>query len=132
MIEASESSWPCTSPRRRSPCAATAGPVLIERERAIAGEKAAESGKPADIVAKMVEGAMAKFRKENALMSQLFVIDNKTRVEDVVGAEANRIGSPIAIKDYVRFQLGEGIARKESDFAAEVAAAAGKPEPKAS
>jgi elongation factor Ts len=105
---------------------------LIERERAIAQEKAAESGKPAEIVAKMVDGAMAKFRKENALMSQLFVIDNKTRVEDVVAAEAKKAGSPITLKDYVRFQLGEGIAKKESDFAAEVAAAAGKPEPKAS
>jgi elongation factor Ts len=102
---------------------------LIARERAIASEKAAETGKPAEIVAKMVDGAIAKFRKENALMSQLFVIDNKTKVEDVVGAEAKKAGSPIAIKDYVRFQLGEGIAKKESDFAAEVAAAAGTPEP---
>src|SRR5687767_2286086 len=102
---------------------------LIERERGIAREKAAESGKPAEIVAKMVDGAIAKFRKENALMSQLFVIDNKTKVEEVVGAEAKKAGSPIALKDYVRFQLGEGIARKESDFAAEVAAAAGQPEP---
>ena len=100
-------------------------PSLIERERAIASEKAAESGKPADIVAKMVEGAMAKFRKENALMSQLFVIDNKTKIEDVVTAEAKRIGSPVSLNAYVRFQLGEGIEKKESDFAAEVAAAAG-------
>jgi elongation factor Ts len=106
-------------------------PSLIERERAIASEKAAESGKPADIVAKMVEGAMAKFRKENALMSQLFVIDNKTRVEDVIAAEAKRTGSPISLNAYVRFQLGEGIEKKESDFAAEVAAVSGvgKPEP---
>ncbi len=103
--------------------------ATIERERAIATEKAKESGKPADIVAKMVEGAVAKFRKENALMSQLFVIDNKTRVEEVVAAEAKRIGSPIALKSYVRFQLGEGIERKESDFAAEVASAAGQPQP---
>jgi elongation factor Ts len=104
---------------------------LIERERAIASEKASESGKPANIVEKMVEGAIAKFRKENALMSQLFVIDNKTRVEDVVAAEAKKLGSPIALKAYVRFQLGEGIERKESDFAAEVAAASGvgRPEP---
>jgi elongation factor Ts len=100
-------------------------PALLERERAIAREKAAESGKPAEIVEKMVEGAMAKFRKENALLSQLFVIDNKTRIEDVVAAEAKRLGAPVAIKAYVRFQLGEGIERKESDFAAEVAAAAG-------
>jgi elongation factor Ts len=100
--------------------------ALIDRERAIASEKASETGKPADIVAKMVDGAIAKFRKENALMSQLFVIDNKTRVEDVVAAEAKKAGAPIALKNYVRFQLGEGIEKKESDFAAEVAAAAGK------
>ena len=61
-------------------------PALVERERAIAQEKAAETGKPAEIVDKMVDGAIAKFRKENALLSQLFVIDNKTKVEDVVAA----------------------------------------------
>jgi elongation factor Ts len=106
-------------------------PALIERERAIAQEKAAESGKPADIVEKMVEGALGKFRKENALLSQLFVIDNKTRIEDVITAEAKRLGADLTLKGYVRFQLGEGIERKESDFAAEVAAASGvgKPEP---
>jgi elongation factor Ts len=104
-------------------------PAMVERERAIAVEKAAETGKPADIVAKMVDGAIAKFRKENALLSQLFVIDNKTKVEDVIAAEAKNAGSPIALSAYVRFQLGEGIEKKESDFAAEVAAAAGRPEP---
>jgi elongation factor Ts len=102
---------------------------LVARERAIAQEKAAESGKPAEIVEKMVEGTIAKFRKENALLSQLFVMDNKTKVEDVVAAEAKRIGSPIALASYVRFQLGEGIDKKESDFAAEVAAAAGQKAP---
>jgi elongation factor Ts len=102
-------------------------PALVERERGIAREKAAESGKPAEIVEKMVEGAMAKFRKENALLSQVFVIDNKTRIEDVVAAAAKEAGSAIALKAYVRFQLGEGIEKKESDFAAEVAAAAGTP-----
>ena len=100
-------------------------PATIERERAIATEKANESGKPANIVEKMVEGAIAKFRKENALLSQLFVIDNKTKVEDVVAAEAKALGAPIAVNAYVRFQLGEGIEKKESDFAAEVAAASG-------
>ncbi len=106
-------------------------PELVERERGIAQEKAAESGKPAEIVEKMVEGALAKFRKENALLSQIFVIDNKSRIEDVISAEAKRLGSEIVLKDFVRFQLGEGIERKESDFAAEVAAASGvkKPEP---
>ena len=105
--------------------------ATIERERAIATEKANESGKPADIVAKMVDGAIAKFRKENALLSQLFVIDNKTKIEDVVKGAAKDAGAPVELKAYVRFQLGEGIDKKESDFAAEVAAASGikAPEP---
>jgi len=104
-------------------------PAVIERERAIAQEKASESGKPAEIVAKMVDGAIAKYRKENALVSQLFVMDGKTKISDVVAAAAKDAGSPIALKDYVRFQLGEGIEKEESDFAAEVAAASGVPQP---
>ncbi len=98
---------------------------VIERERAIAAEKAAESGKPAEIIEKMVEGAVAKFRKENALLSQLFVMDNKTKIADVVAQAAKEAGGSITLKDYVRFQLGEGIEKEVSDFAAEVAAAAG-------
>jgi elongation factor Ts len=100
-------------------------PALLERERAIAIEKANESGKPANIVEKMVEGSMAKFRKENALLSQLFVMDNKTPVADVVAGAGKEAGSPITLKAFERFQLGEGIEKQESDFAAEVAAAAG-------
>ena len=96
---------------------------LMARERDIAREKAAESGKPADIVEKMVDGAMAKFAKENALLSQLFVMDNKTPIEQVVAAAGKEAGSPIRLVDYVRYQLGEGIEKKETDFAAEVAAA---------
>jgi len=99
--------------------------AMVERERSIAMEKAKESGKPENIVEKMVEGSIAKFRKDNALLSQLFVIDNKTPVADVVAAAAKEAGSPIALKDFVRFQLGEGIAKEQSDFAADVAAAAG-------
>jgi len=99
-------------------------PVVIERERAIAAEKAAESGKPAEIVEKMVQGAVAKFRKENALLSQIFVIDNKTPIAQVVANAAKAAGGSITLKDYVRFQLGEGIEKEASDFAAEVAAAA--------
>ena len=98
---------------------------VLERERQIATEKASESGKPADIVAKMVEGAVKKFAKENALLSQLFVIDNKTPISDVVAKAAKDAGASIVLKDYVRFQLGEGIEKEEGDFAAEVAAAAG-------
>ena len=98
---------------------------LIERERGIAMEKAKESGKPENIVEKMVEGGLAKFRKENALISQLFVMDNKTPVAEVVASAAKDAGTDIELKGFVRFQLGEGIEKKESDFAAEVAAAAG-------
>jgi elongation factor Ts len=98
---------------------------LLERERAIAVEKANESGKPANIVEKMVDGTMAKFRKEHSLLSQLFVMDNKTPVADVIAAAAKEAGSPIELKAFQRFQLGEGIEKAESDFAAEVAAAAG-------
>ena len=104
-------------------------PALIERERGIAMEKARESGKPANIVEKMVEGGLAKFRKDNALLSQLFVMDNKTPVADVVAAAAKEAGAPIALKAFERFQLGEGIEKATSDFAAEVAATAGIRQP---
>ncbi len=96
---------------------------LIARERSIAEEKAAESGKPENVQQKMVEGAINKFAKENALLSQIFVMDNKTPIEQVVAQAGKEAGSPIVLKDYVRFQLGEGIEKEESDFAAEVAAA---------
>ena len=102
---------------------------LLARERAIAVDKAAESGKPANIVEKMVDGTMAKFAKENALLSQLFVIDGKTQIADVVAAAAKDAGSPISVKAFERFQLGEGIERETSDFAAEVAAASGVAQP---
>jgi len=98
---------------------------LIARERKIAAEKAAESGKPAEVQAKMVDGAVAKYAKENALLSQLFVMDNKTPIAQVVEAAGKAAGTKIVLADYVRFQLGEGIEKEESDFAAEVAAAAG-------
>ena len=98
---------------------------LVERERGIAMEKAKESGKPQNIIEKMVEGGLAKFRKDHALMSQLFVMDNKTPVAEVVASAAKDAGTAITLKGFVRFQLGEGIERKQEDFAAEVAAAAG-------
>ena len=102
---------------------------LVERERAIASEKAKESGKPANIVEKMVEGAIAKFKKESALLSQLFVMDNKTPVSDVVAQCGKDCGAPVHLKAFKRFQLGEGIEKKQDDFAAEVAAASGVPQP---
>ena len=98
-------------------------PELIARERSVAEEKAKESGKPAEVQAKMVDGAIAKFAKENALLSQIFVMDNKTPIQQVVDQAGKEIGAKVVLKDYVRFQLGEGIEKEESDFAAEVAAA---------
>ncbi|MFZ1742191.1 MAG: translation elongation factor Ts [Pontixanthobacter sp.] len=98
---------------------------MIARERAIAAEKAAESGKPENVQEKMVDGAIAKFAKENALLSQVFVMDNKTAIADVVAKAGKAAGKTITLVDYVRFQLGEGIEKEESDFAAEVAAAVG-------
>ena len=106
-------------------------PTVLERERKIALDKAVEeaakNGKeiPADILAKRADGAAAKFAKDNALLSQVFVMDNKTPVAQVVEAAGKAAGTKIVLKDYVRFQLGEGIEKVESDFAAEVAAAAG-------
>ncbi|KRA83691.1 translation elongation factor Ts [Altererythrobacter sp. Root672] len=96
---------------------------VIERERKVAAEKAAETGKPADVQAKMVEGAVKKYAKENALLSQVFVMDNKTAISDVVAQAGKAAGTSIVLKDYVRFQLGEGIEKEVTDFAAEVAAA---------
>lgn len=100
-------------------------PVLVERERAIAREKAATSGKPAEIIEKMIEGGVRKYAQENTLMTQVFVIDGKSKVSDIVAAAAKTAGTPITVKSFVRLQLGEGIEREEKDFAAEVAAAAG-------
>jgi elongation factor Ts len=71
-------------------------PALIERERAIASEKAKESGKPANIVEKMVEGGLAKFRKESSLLTQLFVMDNKTPVAEVAAAAGTNKAEPVA------------------------------------
>ncbi len=110
-------------------------PEVLERERKIALEKAieeaAKSGKaiPEDILAKRADGAAAKFAKDNALLSQVFVMDNKTPVAQVVEQAGKAAGAKIVLKDYVRFQLGEGIEKVASDFAAEVAAASGVPQP---
>lgn len=102
-------------------------PAIIEREAAIAREKNADkiAGKSEEIAAKIINGPVEKFRKDNALLTQAFVMDGKTPVQDVVAAAAKESGKSITLKSYVRFQLGEGIEKEVSDFAAEVAAAAG-------
>ena len=101
-------------------------PVIADRERSVFAEQARESGKPDNIVEKMVEGRMRKFFEEVALLSQAFVINPDLTVGDAVKAAGEEIGAPVEVVAFVRMQLGEGIEKEESDFAAEVAAAAGK------
>ena len=96
--------------------------AAIERERAVLAEKAGQSGKAADIVAKMVEGGLRKFHQEVVLLEQAFIMDGKTKVSKVVDDAAKQVGAPVRLAGYLRFQLGEGIEKKSEDFAAEVAA----------
>lgn len=96
----------------------------LDRERAVLSEQARESGKGEDIIAKMVEGRLRKFYEEVCLLEQIFIMDGETKVSKIVEAAGKDAGAPIAIKDYARFQLGEGIEKEETDFAAEVAKAA--------
>jgi len=91
---------------------------LIEAERRVATEKAAESGKPADIVAKMVEGSVQKFLKEVTLLGQVFVKDDKVTVEQLLKQRQASVPS------FVLYVVGEGMEKKANDFAAEVAAQA--------
>ncbi len=100
-------------------------PAIVERERAIFTEQANESGKPAEVVAKMVEGRVRKFFEESTLLAQVFVIDGENKVGDVVKKAEKDAGAPIKVTGFVRYALGEGIEKQETDFAAEVAAAAG-------
>ncbi|MEK9971475.1 MAG: translation elongation factor Ts [Ferrovibrio sp.] len=98
---------------------------LVERERTVLTEQAAGSGKPAEIIAKMVEGRIRKFYQEVVLLEQTFVIDGETPVGKAVEKAAKDAGAPIEVAGFVRFQLGEGIEKKTDDFAAEVAKMAG-------
>ena len=114
-----------------SPAAVTADeldPALIARERAIYTEQAAASGKPAEIVAKMVEGRLRKeFYQQVVLLQQTFLGaggDGKATVEQVLKEAEKSLKSPVKVAKFVRYALGEGIDKKEDDFAAEVAKAA--------
>ncbi len=95
---------------------------LVARERAVFEEQAKASGKPADIVAKMVEGRIRKYYAEVVLMEQVFIIDNETKIAKVVEDAAKTVGAPVKVAGFVRYALGEGIEKKQEDFAAEVAA----------
>ncbi|MDH3335646.1 MAG: translation elongation factor Ts [Rhodospirillaceae bacterium] len=96
-------------------------PAIVEREKAVLTEQARESGKPDNIIEKMIEGRIRKFYEEVCLLDQTFVIDGESKVSKAVEAA----GNGLAIKAFIRFGLGEGIEKKEEDFAAEVAAAVG-------
>jgi len=97
----------------------------LERERNILIEQARDSGKPEEIIEKMVEGRLRKYYEEICLLEQTYVIDTDNNVEKAVEAAAKEIGAPVSIKGFVRFALGEGVEKEEEDFAAEVAAVAG-------
>jgi elongation factor Ts len=94
----------------------------LDRERNVLTEQAAGSGKPADIIAKMVEGRIRKYYEEVVLLEQVFVIDGETKIARVIENAATEIGAPIQLAGFVRFGLGEGIEKEQGDFAAEVAA----------
>lgn len=100
-------------------------PAKLAREREVLKEQSIASGKPADIAEKMVEGRIRKYYEEVVLLEQIYVLDNKTKVSQVVKDAEKEVGKPVAVKGFVRFALGEGIEKAQSDFAAEVKAAAG-------
>ena len=97
--------------------------AVVDKERAMLKAEALESGKPEAIVDKMVEGRMTKFFKESVLMTQIFVMDGERSIEAVIADEAKTLGADVTMTGYVRMGLGEGIEKKEENFAAEVAAA---------
>ena len=95
---------------------------MVQRERDVLIEQAKASGKPQEIAEKMVEGRMKKYYKEVVLLEQVSVIDGETQISDVVAMAGKDAGAEIALTGFVRFNLGEGIEKEETDFAAEVAA----------
>jgi len=105
---------------------ASLDPAVVEKEREVLAGQARESGKPENIIEKMVEGRIRKFYEESVLLQQVWVLDGESRVEDVVKALAKDLGTDVKLAGFVRYQLGEGIEKREDDFAAEVAAAAGR------
>lgn len=96
--------------------------TFVERERSVLADQARASGKPDDIIAKMVEGRLRKFYQDVVLLEQTWVIDGESRVGKVVDEQAKALGAPVKIAAIERFALGEGIEKEQGDFAAEVAA----------
>ena len=100
-------------------------PAVVERERDVLAEQARESGKPEEIIKKMLEGRMRKYYEEVCLLDQTFVIDGESKLEKVLEDAGKEAGKPVSVSAFGLFVLGEGIEKKEKDFAAEVAAAIG-------
>jgi elongation factor Ts len=100
-------------------------PKQLDRERAILAEQARASGKPEEIIAKMVEGRLRKYYEDVVLLEQLYVVDGESRVKQVIEQAAKAVGAPVRLAGFVRMALGEGIEREQKDFAAEVAAQLG-------
>ncbi|MCK0195646.1 translation elongation factor Ts [Ancylobacter sp. 6x-1] len=98
---------------------------VVAREREVLADKARASGKPANVVEKIVESGLKTFFKEVTLLDQAFVHEPSKTVAQAVKESEGKVGGPIRIAGFVRFALGEGVEKQESDFAAEVAAAAG-------
>jgi elongation factor Ts len=92
-------------------------PAGVERERAVLTEQAKASGKPAEIVGKMVEGGLRKYYEAWVLPEQIWVMDNKSRVKQVIDAAGKELGTPVKISGFARFALGEGIDKEQSDAA---------------
>lgn len=101
-------------------------PANLERERQVLKDQALASGKPENIVEKMIDGRIRKYYEEVVLLEQLFVIDGKSKVKDIVAEAAKDAGAAISVTGYRSFVLGEGVEKEEGDFASEVAAAAGQ------
>ncbi|MGN1092000.1 MAG: translation elongation factor Ts [Alphaproteobacteria bacterium] len=97
-------------------------PAALEREKAIYVEKARASGKPEAIIEKIVEGNIRKYYEDVVLMEQAFIMDPDKKIKDVLADAAKELGTAVELTDFARFALGEGIEKKEEDFAAEVAA----------
>ena len=100
-------------------------PEVVARERAIYADQARQSGKPENVIEKMIEGRLRKFYEESVLLSQVFVIDGETPVARVLEKAAKDFGAPVRLDGFVRFAVGEGIEKATTDFAAEVKATAG-------
>jgi elongation factor Ts len=101
-------------------------PEVVERERNVQAEIARQSGRPENVIEKMMEGRMRKFYEETVLLQQTFVIDGETQVGKVIEKAAKEIGASITVEGFVRFQVGEGIEKADADFADEVAQMSGQ------